>query len=107
MEEIRNHNYLENVIKNNINNAKSEILIAVNYIKYILYLDRLIGFVGLLKNANNKGVSIIILYSELDELALNTKSRAGKKTTATTSCYFLQILKNLPMLKMLEDYMEM
>ena len=65
MEEIRDHNYLENVIKNNINNAKSEILIAVNYIKYILYLDRLIGFVGLLKNANNKGVSIIILYSEL------------------------------------------
>ena len=106
MEEIRDHNYLENVIKNNINNAKSEILIAVNYIKYILYLDRLIGFVGLLKNANNKGVSIIILYSELDELALNNESETGEKTTIATTVFY-RILKNLPMLKALEDCMEM
>ena len=99
MEEIQDHNYLENVIKSNINNAKSEILIAVNYIKYILYLDRLIGFVGLLKNANNKEVSIIILYSELDELALNNKSELEKNNSNNNSCCFLQDLKEFANVK--------
>ena len=88
MKEILDHNYLENVIKNNINNAKSEILIAVHYINYILYLDRIISFIGLLKSAHNKGVSIIILYSELDELALNNESETGEKTTTATTVFY-------------------
>ena len=61
---VQDHNHATCIFKNNIDNAKSEVLIAFTSIAYLLFLDKTIDLTNIIKNAKNRDVSVIIFYRQ-------------------------------------------
>jgi signal transduction histidine kinase len=84
--DIRDREYAYSVFASEIRHAQSEVLIAVNSILYLEYLDET-GLVDSLKQAQSNGANVMILYSE-----------EGQNEKATTS-QILSSIKNYAQIK--------
>jgi two-component system sensor histidine kinase VicK len=64
IEIIRDKRYAESLFVEDINLAHSEILIAVNSIRFLIHLDQTGSLMDNIRHAHSRGVAIIILYQE-------------------------------------------